>query len=218
MGGDYLNYFSDRERRSIKRLARVRTVLTRRLLPLLRRLRLTPNRISYIGLSLLVPLVFVFDDYPLLGSALLLAYTLLDAIDGSYARLTGMASQHGALIDIAVDQMGMVVVGLCAVHYDLVHPTLGAFYVAVYLVMISLSVWQNSLRIPMQPILRSKYFLYVLYFIWGISHVNLFNYLIPVFAAAHSISAVHSFARIKHYLQQIDLPKKHPAGPDPGRN
>lgn len=210
MSVDHLNYFSDRERRSIKRLARIRTVLVRRLVPFLQWLRLTPNRISCLGLSLLLPVVLLFDDLPLVAAGLLVAYILLDAIDGAFARLTGMSSQHGALVDITVDQLGMIVVALCSIHYGLVHPTLGAYYVVAYLLMICLSVWQNAMRIPVQPIFRSKYFLYGLYLVWGLFDIRLFNYLVPVFAGAHTVSGIHSFIRILQFLQRRDAERRKP--------
>ena len=108
------------------------------------------------------------------------------------------------MTDIFVDQLGLFVVGLCSIHYGLVDPTLGAYFVAVYLVMIALSVCQNAMGVSMQPILRSKYFLYGLYFIWGVTGYSLLNYLLPVFSVLHTVTCIQSFRRIKHHLNASD--------------
>ena len=127
---------------------------------------------------------------------------MIDAIDGSYARLIGTASQGGALTDIVVDQTGMVVVTLALIYHSLIVPVFGAYYMTVYISMIVLSVCQNAIGVPMQPIFRSKPILYCLYLSWGIGLTPLFNYAVPVFAGMHTISFIQSFRCIKKHLNE----------------
>ncbi len=183
-------------------MADTRTRWVRPLVPLFQKLGVTPDFISYLGLSLLIPVAFFFESYPVPSALLLFLYSMMDAIDGCYARLIGTASQGGALTDIVVDQTGMVVVTLGLIYYSLIVPVFGAYYMAVYISMIALSVSQNAIGVPMQPIFRSKFVLYFLYFFWAIGLPPVFNYAVPVFAGAHTISFIQSFRRVKKHLDE----------------
>ncbi len=212
MAKRFLNYFSDKERSGIGRLADLRTRIVHPMTRFLIRLGLTPNLISFGALSLLIPLAFIFEIYPIVGAALLLVYISLDGIDGAYARLTGSARQSGALVDIFCDQLGLVVVGLGAVTYGLIDPRLCLYYVTSYMVMIAMSVVQNAMRVPMQVLVRTKYYFYTLYLFWGIFDFSIMNWVVPLFALFNTIAIVQSFLRIgRHLDKEEELGNEKPA-------
>ena len=71
-----------------------------------RALRLTPNAVSLLGFSLSVAAAcLVGFDWLFAGGVVFLSGSLLDALDGALARLTGKASAFGALLDSVLDRL-----------------------------------------------------------------------------------------------------------------
>jgi CDP-diacylglycerol--glycerol-3-phosphate 3-phosphatidyltransferase len=70
-------------------------------------LHLTPNTITVIGLGItIVAAVLVATDFLLVGAALLIAGSLLDAVDGALARATNGATPFGGFLDSTLDRAG----------------------------------------------------------------------------------------------------------------
>ena len=70
-------------------------------------LHLTPNTITVIGLGItIVAAVLVATDFLLVGAALLIAGSLLDAVDGALARATSGATSFGGFLDSTLDRAG----------------------------------------------------------------------------------------------------------------
>ncbi len=196
------NYFSHWDNKYFDRFARWRTRFFRFLVPLLDALGLTPDLISYISLSLLLPVAFLFEKHPLAACILIVFNVILDGIDGCYARLKDAETEGGALTDIVCDQIGLIVVGLCAIYYQLLLPTWGAFYITIYIAMISLIVYQKKLGIRVQVHIRTKYILFFLYFIYAFSGKSYMNEIIPGLALIQTVTAVQSFFLIKGFMNQ----------------
>ena len=73
---------------------------------LLSRLGVTPNGVTLMGLALsLVSAVVIATGYLAVGGAVLLVSATLDMMDGVLARLTGRASDAGALLDSVADRV-----------------------------------------------------------------------------------------------------------------
>lgn len=205
MGKEYFNYFSDRERPSVRKFEAYRTGLFAPLCAALANHGISPDMVSLFGLAFLVPAAGLFESHPGLVILSLVLYVLMDGIDGSLARLTGKCSQAGALLDIVCDQAGMVVVTALYAHHGYLDGGLGCWYVAAYLAMIALSVFQNRLGVAMQTIFRSKYYLYafypvVMYTRWW----RLLPYAVGIFAVLHTVSAGQSLWRIRAFYQRRD--------------
>ncbi|MCS7099903.1 MAG: CDP-alcohol phosphatidyltransferase family protein, partial [Sulfolobales archaeon] len=68
---------------------------------------LSPDAITVLGLilSLLTPVVAYTTKNPLSTGAVALAAVLMDALDGSVARLRGTTSKRGAFIDSLADRL-----------------------------------------------------------------------------------------------------------------
>ena len=204
---NHLNYFSHKERDGIMEFARQRTMLVASIAPWLKRIGFNSDLLSFMGLSLLIPVVLLFNIYPVASGILIWVYVLFDAIDGAYARCTRSSSQGGALTDIVCDHLGLFAVGLCSIYHGLLNPTLGAYYIAVYMVMIGLTVVQNAMSLHVRMLLRSKYFFYGLYCVWALLGHNLMNYVVPVFAVAHTATCLVSFVAIKRHLNILHPPE-----------
>ena len=75
--------------------------------------KLTPNQITFISFfgKLIAAYLFSFGIYPYIiyGSVVLFIAYLLDYIDGTLARMRGIASDFGRFIDLGFDEIGKVV-------------------------------------------------------------------------------------------------------------
>ncbi|MEO0445479.1 MAG: CDP-alcohol phosphatidyltransferase family protein [Verrucomicrobiota bacterium] len=197
-----IDYFSDREEVTQRKFAQFRTRMLGPMVSPLQHLGVTANQITLAGVCFLIPYAYFFEEAPRIASLLIWLYVLCDGLDGVYARATNTATPAGALADVFADQMGMVVTCLLLIHASLVTPVLGAYYCAIYLVMIALSVVQNHLEIPMQTILRSKYPLYGLVGVWAYAGINVFDWMMGFFAITMTVNAAQSFRRISGFLGQ----------------
>jgi len=198
MSRNFFNYFYDSEKATLKNWAEGRTRFFSFLTPWLVRAHVHPDAISYLGLSSLLGVMALFLARPFAAVCFLGFYILCDGIDGAYARHLGRPTQAGAFTDIVTDQMGMMVVSLAMIHFQFVPAMLGAVYLVLYILMIALSVVQNAMGIPVQPLFRSKYFLFIVYFIWAIWGYNLAPALMLLASGLMLITTIWSYIRMKN--------------------
>jgi phosphatidylglycerophosphate synthase len=209
----FFNYFTDAERKKVGQATNFKNRSLGWAGPLLVRLHIHPDGLSYIGLTLLLGVTIWFVSHPFRAMALIAAYIIIDGLDGSYARFLKRPTQSGAFTDIVADQLGMVVIAIGFIQYDMVDPVIGAYYIMIYLIMITFSVIQNAQGIPMQYIFRTKYILYGIYGLWAITKafnhpVNLGPILLPAFDLIMTFSVVQSYLRLKRGIYwKYDLPK-----------
>jgi phosphatidylglycerophosphate synthase len=193
----FFNYFTDSERGGVAWAAKLKNRVFGGFGPWLCRLHVHPDALSYAGLAMLTGVVIWFMAHPFRTVFMLLLYVAMDGLDGAYARYLDRPSQSGAFTDIVVDQLGMVVIALGFIQYRMVDGQFGAYYIMIYLLMITLSVIQNAQGIPMQYIFRSKYILYGIYALWAFTRINLAPVLIPAFCLVMTVSVAQSFLRLK---------------------
>ncbi len=91
---------------------RVRPRVTRFLEPIgkaLASVGVTPTVITFLGLGVVVAgSVMIATGLPRSGAAVVLGGALLDGLDGSVARASGLVSPRGAFLDSAFDRMGEI--------------------------------------------------------------------------------------------------------------
>jgi CDP-diacylglycerol--glycerol-3-phosphate 3-phosphatidyltransferase len=90
-------------------------------------LHLTPNAITVIGLLATAGAAWLVGSGALLlGAAVLVAGSLLDAVDGALARATGGSTPFGAFLDSTLDRAGeaIVYIGVAAYFLNAEQPTL----------------------------------------------------------------------------------------------
>ena len=91
---------------------------------LLIRLRLTPNRLTLLGLLIAAASAYLLSVGQLAaGGAVLLASGTFDLLDGAVARATGQATSYGAILDSVVDRASETVVLLGLLIFYLGHPS-----------------------------------------------------------------------------------------------
>jgi phosphatidylglycerophosphate synthase len=114
----------------------VRAYFQNYLAPLVNRVtkgKLTPDMVTFISLSMHVPIAFLIAmTYNLWAAVLLIVFGLLDALDGSLARVQGRISAHGMLLDSVSDRMKEILLYVGAA-YGIVSTT-GRPYLAVWAV------------------------------------------------------------------------------------
>lgn len=170
----------------------------------LRCLGVSADLLTLMGLVMLIPYAYFFISHPIWAVGFLLGSVLVDGLDGVFARATGTANEGGAFTDVCADQVGVVVTSLLLVHHGLVFPALGAYYALSHVTMVALSVFQNSLGVPLQIIVRSKYPLYVFVATWAVSGWNGFAWLMGIFSLTMTWSAFQSFFRLKRHFAHVD--------------
>ncbi len=206
--GSFLNYFTDAERGVVALGNNLKDRLFGWLGPLLVRLHISPDAVSYLGVACLVGVVIWFISHPYRAVGLIVLYLVIDSIDGAYARHLDRPTQSGAFTDIVCDQLGMVVVVLGFLQYGMLDGQVGAYYIMIYIVMIGFSVVQNVQGIPMQYIFRSKALLYGIYVLWAFTGVNIAPVILPILCVIMTVSVVQSFLRLKRGIYwRYDLPK-----------
>jgi CDP-diacylglycerol--glycerol-3-phosphate 3-phosphatidyltransferase len=91
---------------------RVRPRVTRFLEPIgksLAAIGVTPTVITFLGLGVvIVGSVLIANGFPKSGAAVILGGALLDGLDGSVARASGLVSPRGAFLDSAFDRIGEI--------------------------------------------------------------------------------------------------------------
>lgn len=209
---EFLNYFG-KDRWIHVWLAEKRTRFFAAVFPPLVRLGLVPDTISYIGLALLVGVILYFVRSPLLACLFLAGNLVCDALDGSYARHTGKASQAGAFTDLVCDQVGMLSVAIMAVFHHLVSPLLGMVYIALYLIVVVFGVIINVMGLRSRITITSKYLLYIVFGIWAYWEVNYFTPMMSLFSAVMTVEVVVGYFRLKRGIRKkYDTPVRFTEG------
>ncbi len=198
---EFLNYYG-KDRPIQMWLAERRTRLVSVIFPPLVRLGLVPDTLSYVGIALLVGVVFYFVREPICAVLFLAGHVIFDGLDGAYARYNSNASQSGAFTDLVCDQLGMIVVAMMAIFHNLVSPLLGTVYVALYLIVVVFGVLINVMGLGTRITITSKYFVYVAYLLWAVWEVNYLPFLMSVFSGIMSVEVVIGYLRLKRGIRR----------------
>lgn len=208
-----LHYFSDKELDKEVKFANFRTKILHPVLKILDSLKIKPDHISYFAILLLIPYSIYFTSNPKLAVLLIWVYVLLDGVDGSLARYQKTSNNGGSFTDIVCDQLGLVVIVYNLLVYNFLNIHVGYWYSILYLIMIVFSVIQNSLKIKMQLLIRTKYVVYLMHSVWAFMQfdtIHIFGielsirqyYSIPlaVFSLIMIITNLISYNKLKAYL------------------
>ncbi|MEM7012832.1 MAG: CDP-alcohol phosphatidyltransferase family protein [Verrucomicrobiota bacterium] len=208
-----IDYFGDQEASFQKRFSNWRSSVVAPAAAPFQRIGVTPGHITLLGVAFSIPYAICFfyaKEWTVLFLAL---YVLMDGLDGAYARVTKQTSSGGALSDVVADQLGMFVSVVLVIQAGLAQSALAAYYLGAYIAMIALSVAQNFLQLPMQPIIRTKYLLYVAVLVWSWFDYSVqFDWLFGIASAIMTFTSIQSFVRLKRGLDQI--PKQTKQGDD----
>jgi len=206
-----LHYFSTEEIEKQEQFSKIRTNIFRPLSAALDRIGLKPDHVSYIGVVFLIISVITLKGSPIFGSVTMFLYIIMDGIDGSLARYQGTQNDGGALTDIIADQLGIVIIAGMMIYYNDSNPTVVYAYGILYVFMIAITLFQNSLEIKMYNIIRSKYVVFMYYCIisintkYGIISISndslymVTTYMLLGFTIIMVITSIRSYLQIKKY-------------------
>src|SRR4030042_1346399 len=93
--------------------------ITGPLIPLLIKMKLTPDIITWIGLLInIIASAFVATNYLLVGGLLVLLSGLFDILDGALARHTNKTTRFGALLDSTFDRLSeaLLLIGILILY------------------------------------------------------------------------------------------------------
>jgi CDP-diacylglycerol--glycerol-3-phosphate 3-phosphatidyltransferase len=103
------------------------------------RLKVTPDGITWFGCgaTVFISVVFLAQGKFLIGAILFGAFSLIDLIDGTMARMLGTAGDWGAFLDSTLDRISDSAV-ICALIYFYVNTVTGSSQLAVVAGIVSL--------------------------------------------------------------------------------
>ena len=103
------------------------------------RLKVTPDGITWFGCgaTVFISVVFLAQGKFLIGAILFGAFSLIDLLDGTMARMLGTAGDWGAFLDSTLDRISDSAV-ICALIYFYVNTVTGSSQLAVVAGIVSL--------------------------------------------------------------------------------
>lgn len=211
-----VSFYTDIEKPFHDKHEEIRTVLLKPLSKLLTKLRIKPDHITFFRFLLLFPFAYYFEKNPLLGMIFLGSFIILDGVDGPLARYSKTENLGGTFADYFCDHTGMAFMLFCLIFYKHSSSYTAYIYGTAYIVMIFFAVIQNALGIHLQTIIRTKFVLFGMYFIWGIFRFKEFAVLgmkislngyydsfLLFFSGIMIFTDIISFFRIKKKLSQF---------------
>ena len=200
MAKDCLNYFCKRDGKLVHKIAKMRAKMFLPVSRLLMNLGITADMVSYFGFLILIGFIFFIERNPALAVVFLILHVVIDAFDGPLAKLAKTAGDGGAFTDILCDHTGMVVVIGTLIYYGFVSGLYGAVYIYVYTIMIIFTIIRNRMKDSPNLVLRTKYYVYILYAVWAFTNMNYLNEALLVFTIIKLPSIYTSYKAIKKKL------------------
>jgi len=142
------------------------------------------DHMTYFNLFLAIFFSYFFIGFPYLSLIILALSVLFDSLDGCLARFQKSSSQGGALLDIVADHCFLFVVIFTLIATKSVDGFWGGVYAFNYLLMVILVLAMRSLKLHVFPIVRSKYYLYLLWILFlftGLNYLDVFFVFFTVY-------------------------------------
>ena len=96
----------------------INNILNISIIPLLIKLKLTPNKITIVGLlSSIITMILIAKGFLLISGIMIIISSLFDLIDGSLARYTNTASKFGGFFDAVIDRISESIIYLGLLIY-----------------------------------------------------------------------------------------------------
>ena len=201
MSKEDLNYFAEKEKIKQNKFKDFRNKLLLPVSKILMKLGITADMVSYFGLVILVGFIYFAESNPIYASLFLLAHVCIDAFDGPLARLRKEEGNAGAFTDIIADHTGLIIVVCALIYFDLINAVLAAIYIYIYTVLIILIIVRNKMKKPAKIIIRTKWYLYIVYGVWAFFGLNYLTYAVAIFTLAKIPTVISSYLIIKRNLK-----------------
>jgi len=197
----HLNYFSEKEARHIENFKNGRTKWLNPLARSIAKMGITADMVSILGFVMVFGFVYFVERNPYAAMVLLLLHVMIDGLDGPVARVTGKAGNRGALLDIMCDHTGIVAATAGLVYYGLVNGVVGLAYIYIYTIMIVFTIVRNVMRISPKIVVRTKYYIYILFAVYVFTGMNYLDGAMLLFSAIMLVSVLNDFFAIRKKLK-----------------
>lgn len=197
-----LNYFSEKEKKSLSKLRDSRDKFFMPISKLLMKIGVKANMISYSSLLVLIGFVyFIAIKSPQLALIFLLLHVIIDAFDGPLARIAKQDGDSGALTDIFCDHTGMITIVITLMWAALINPVLSSIYIYFYTILVVFIIIRNKIKRPITLAIRTKYPFYFLYAIYAFFGINLMDVGLLIFTILMTPSIITSYFVIGRFLK-----------------
>jgi phosphatidylglycerophosphate synthase len=195
-----MDYFTERERRYQYRFRRKRDHWFAPLTGWLERLGVSPSHVTLAGVAALVAGAAIPPSLGWLAALCIALYVFADSVDGPLARRTGRAHTGGAVLEIAADQLGVILLPAAATWHLGANGAAMACFAGFYVAFIAVVVYANSIRLRLHTHLRVKYPFYILYAVSMFIDRDLVTHFCAVFAAYYAVEVAWTTGKLyMHY-------------------
>lgn len=192
-----LNIFSKEEEQSYHWFQKRRDEFFLPLCKWLASVGVQPDHLSYLGAFMVVPFVFFFSTNPWLSAICLTLNVFLDCLDGPLARYSHSATERGALVDLICDYGSFTAVFFTIVFYGLMTSFWAVLYFVQYGLMLYLVTYCRSRNIKFFPVVRSKYYVYLMLLWLLITGINWFDPFLVLFSVYMTATNIFLIDRIR---------------------
>lgn len=194
------NIFAEEEEDGYLKLQKFKDRFFHSTCKLLKSWNIRPDTLSYLGLLMVLPFIFFFSFHPWFSFLFLMFNLLFDGLDGALARFLGKQSARGEFLDRSLDYTSFFIFFLTFLYYNLLSPFWGAIYLLNYVVMLSLILFCRTNSIKFFPVIRSKYYTYLMFFILLVTGNNYFDPFLVLFSVYMIVTNIFLFQRIRWAL------------------
>jgi phosphatidylglycerophosphate synthase len=145
--------------------------------------------------------VYFIERNPVAAIAFLVLHVAIDGLDGPVARVTGKAGNKGAFLDIMCDHTGIFVATAGLLYYGLVNGVIAIAYIYIYTIMIIFTIIRNVMKTSPKIVIRTKYYIYILYAVYAFTGMNYFNEAMFIFSVIMILSVSNDFSAIRKRLK-----------------
>lgn len=191
----HLSTFSQAEDSIYQRFQRMRDRFFKPVCAFLSKIGLKADHLSYFNLVLVVPFAYFLNKSPFISFGALVLSVIVDSLDGCLARYQKDENNAGALLDIAADHFVLFSFVLVLIYAKTIDGFWGAAYAVNYLLMITLVLGMRSLNLHVFPIVRSKYYLYLLWALFiftGLSYMDIFLVFFSIYMFLTNLFLFHN--------------------------
>lgn len=193
-----MDYFNEEERSAQESFRQSRDSFLNPIVSALIALKVTANQISFLGIVFLAVACILPPKDFLLAALLILLYCAMDGLDGPLARKLGESHEGGSIVDMLVDQLGVIAIPAAAIWHLGASGVGSLLFSTGYLLLIVLVVLENELEEYKQ-----RNFFRIKYWVYGLYGIQLYmvdaTYLNYVFA----IAAVYYWIEV--YLRTLSI-------------
>jgi phosphatidylglycerophosphate synthase len=197
----HLNYFSEKEARHIENFKDGRTKWLNSIARFIAKLGITADMVSITGFLMIFGFAYFIKRNPIAAIAFLVLHVAIDGLDGPVARVSKKQGNKGAFLDIMCDHTGIFVATAGLVYYGLVNGVIGLVYIYIYTIMIIFTITRNVMGISPKIVIRTKYYVYILFAVYVIAGWNYLNEAMLLFSAIMLPSVLNDFSAIRKKLK-----------------